>query len=861
MTSRMVAISFAVGLLWLLFGAANAAEPDQDGLLDELDDLLEAIPVQAQGEEEPERDDLLDVIPVTSLGMDEPEATAGPPARERSHAPMEEVVVTAQRREEHAQDVPISITVFSPEQLSNANITTAADLVAYTPSLAANNRFGGDNATFAIRGFTQDLRTTASVGVYFAEVVAPRGQSAQSSGDGAGPGTLFDLQSVQVLKGPQGTLFGRNSTGGAVLIVPQKPTDELGGYVELSGSELNGRQGQAVLNVPVTDDFKLRFGIDSKQRDGYLNNVARIGADDFENTDYMALRLSTLWNLTDVLENYTIVSGVNSLTHGATAKVFACNPDLNPLNGNAFGVLVYQPCIAEIAAQPGYYDLHSTISDPQMEFKERRAINTTTWTINDSLTFKNILAYSHLFTLNSSDIFGTNFHVITDPDPTREFKVAVSLVTPGLPTTSQQTWVEEIQLQGASFDGRVEWQTGAYYEHSTPDGASGQTSTSLLSCNLKSLAGDPSQYNCFDITATLLGGVLNSEYRTDYLSQAVYAQSTFHVTDRIDFTTGLRYTWDRTKGEAIRTRHTFLGSVRLPPSVSVLTPEVKTDAPTGVFEVSYKPVDDVMGYAKYVRGYRQGSIVLAADAGVDTFEAERVDTYEVGAKTSFDGVVSGRFNFAVFYNELANQQLQVGYISPDAGNTTAIFNAGESRIAGAELEAFFVLTDGLSLSLSGSHLRTKLLSQSDHSAEITDAAGPLAGAVQVPIADVGDSLPFAADYSGVATLTYTFLMPYEDSEVDVGVTYVYTGTQRVAASSATPFDELEPFELLNLNLNWSSVLGFPLDLAVFATNVLDEEYSTYNGGVYKALGFEVRTMGQPRMLGARLRYRFGGSAM
>lgn len=835
MTRRMVAISLVAGQLCLLSGIANAAEPD-------LGELLEASPAASPAKSEPEPA----AVPVVSV---------------KPRAALEEIVVTAQRREESAQDVPISITVFSPEQISNANITTAADLVAYTPSLAANNRFGSDNATFAIRGFTQDLRTTASVGVYFAEVVAPRGQSAQSSGDGAGPGSLFDLQNIQVLKGPQGTLFGRNSTGGAVLIVPQKPTDEFGGYLQLSGGELNTRHLQAVLNVPVNDDFKLRFGVDSKQRDGYLNNVARVGANDFENTKYTALRLSAVWNLTDSLENYTIFSGVNSATHGATAKVFACNPDLNPLNGNAFGALVYQPCTAELATQPNYYDLHSTISKPQSEFKERRVINTTTWMINDELSFKNILAYSHLFTLNSSDIFGTNFHVLTDPDPTREFKVAVSLVTPGVPTTSQQTWVEEVQLQGTSFNSRLDWQAGAYYEHSTPDGVSGQTSPSLLSCNLQSLAGDPSHYNCFDITATLLGGVLNSEYKTDYLNQAVYTQSTFHVSEQIDVTAGLRYTWDRTRGEGKRTRYTFLGSVELPPSVTVLTPEVKTHAPTGVLEVSYKPFDDVMGYAKYVRGYRQGSIVLAADAGIDTFKEEHVNTYELGAKTNFDGLVTGRFNFALFYNELSNQQLQVGYISPDAGNTTAIFNAGKSRIAGAELEAFFLLTDQLSLSLSGSHLSTKLLSQSNHSAEITNAAGPLAGAVQVPIADVGDSLPFAPDYSGVATLTYTVPVSANNSEVNFGVTYVYTGTQRVAASSATPFDELEPFRLLNLNINWSSVFGSPLDLALFATNVLDEEYATYHGGVYKALGFEVRTMGQPRMLGARLKYRFGGSAM
>src|SRR3546814_6972799 len=100
-----------------------------------------------------------------------------------------------------SQDVPISITVLDQQQLANANVTNSSDLANYTPSLSVNTRFGAENAMFAIRGFTQDLRTTASVATYFAEVVAPRGQSLQNSGDGAGPGSLFDLENVQVLQG------------------------------------------------------------------------------------------------------------------------------------------------------------------------------------------------------------------------------------------------------------------------------------------------------------------------------------------------------------------------------------------------------------------------------------------------------------------------------------------------------------------------------------------------------------------------------------------------------------------------------------------------------------------------------------
>src|SRR5262249_16693242 len=150
---------------------------------------------------------------------------------------LEEIVVTARRKEEVIQDVPIAITVYNQERLNERNIISGADLGTYTPSLSVNTRFGPDQASFAIRGFTQELPTTASVGFYLADVVAPRGGGSVTAGDGAGPGSFFDLQNVQILKGPQGTLFGRNTTGGAILLVPQKPTHTFEGYLEGSGGD------------------------------------------------------------------------------------------------------------------------------------------------------------------------------------------------------------------------------------------------------------------------------------------------------------------------------------------------------------------------------------------------------------------------------------------------------------------------------------------------------------------------------------------------------------------------------------------------------------------------------------------------
>ncbi len=353
---------------------------------------------------------LLSAIASQSFSQTEPAKTA---AENSGSKMLEEVIVSAQRRDESAQDVAISLTVFSQEQIANANLTNSNDIATYTPGLTTNTRFGNENTSFAIRGFTQSLRTTASVATYFAEVVAPRGQTSQTSGDGAGPGTLYDLQNLQVLKGPQGTLFGRNTTGGAILLVPNKPTEELEGYLEVSGGDFDTERLQAVVNVPISDNFKIRFGIDRNKRDGHLNNTTGIGADKLGNTDYISARLSLLWDINDKLENYTIFTYTDSESAGYTSTLFACNENPDP-STNPFYVLAGPACSQQLSRQAaagndGFYDLVSTIKTPITTIEEFRAINTTTWNISENITLKNILAYAHLETVNGSDIFGTQF--------------------------------------------------------------------------------------------------------------------------------------------------------------------------------------------------------------------------------------------------------------------------------------------------------------------------------------------------------------------------------------------------------------------------------------------------------------------
>ena len=252
-----------------------------------------------------------------------------------------DIIVTARRVEERLQDVPISITVFTQQQLTNQNVSSARELATYTPSLSANSRFGNDFASFSIRGFTQEARTTASVGVYFADVVTPRSSGATAqSGDGASPGAMFDLENVQVLKGPQGTLFGRNTTGGAVILVPRRPIDKLEGYVEGSVGNHEMWRLQAVINVPLSGNVRVRAGVDIHDREGYLKNIASQGPRRLGDTEYVAARLGILADLTPDLENYTVATYSRSTPNGSAPKLTDCfkgnAPAADPL-ANALG--------------------------------------------------------------------------------------------------------------------------------------------------------------------------------------------------------------------------------------------------------------------------------------------------------------------------------------------------------------------------------------------------------------------------------------------------------------------------------------------------------------------------------------------
>jgi iron complex outermembrane receptor protein len=785
------------------------------------------------------------------------------------------IIVTAQRVSQSLQDVPISITVYDQEQLDSKNIVSASDLATYTPSLSVNQRFGPEKSGFAIRGFVQDAGTAPSVAVYFADVPAPRAQGQTPSGNSLGPGAFVDLENVQVLKGPQGTLFGRNTTGGAVLVVPRKPTDELEGYVEGSIGNYDLRRVQAVANLPLADTFKVRMMVDRYKRDGYLRNRSGIGPKTYNDSNYIAARLGILAELTDSLENYTLANYSYSDTNGYASRILECvsDPADRTTGQSRWAPAACDQIARQDARGDGILDVEVSNPDPMLQLRQMQLINTTTWQATDSLVVKNIASYSEFREKNDFNLNGDNFVYTSPPVAATSPLVGqqVSYTTVAAPNgaynSNQWTFTEEFQLQGSSFDQRLDWQGGIFLEKSGPNGWNRTFSQVFLRCT------DRDALQCVD--ALGVGSLADNVTQFRFTTYAAFAQGTFDLTEMLSLTGGLRYTVDKATGinESTRYRFNSAGAATRTCNDSLRFkgptggPLVVTDRfacrneitqnskrPTWLAGLDFKPNRDVLLYAKYSRGYRPGGINFSV-LGQETWKPEEVDTYEVGGKATLRGAVRGYISAAVFYNNFRDQQISAAIIGkPNSGVSGAagVINAGKSRIKGFELDSSFRLFEGLKLDAGYTYLDTKVIS-----VETPTLAPDSPFASITPSSAPGDPLALSPKHRLTTSLHYTLPLDESMGEITFGGSYTYTSKQ--VASLATParFGILSPTNLFTADISWADIMSSGIDLSAFATNLTDERYFVGVGNTWTSGGFENQLVGQPRMYGLRLRYNFG----
>jgi len=805
-------------------------------------------------------------VPVLAQAADAPAQDA------QSATQIQEVVVTATRKEEKLQNVPISITAFSQAQLTAHNITNAEDLTAYTPSLSSVNFLGTTNVTFGLRGFHQDIDTAPAVGVYFADVVMPRGAAnGQTVGDGAGPGAFFDLENVQVLNGPQGTLFGRNTTGGDILLVPNKPTHSFGGYVETQFGNYADQRIQAVVNLPLSQTLAVRLGVDHHQRDGYLRNTTSIGPTTFDDVNYTAFRASVLWNVLPNLDNYTVFSYTQDESNGTLMKLISATPGAGTLGFLPPSLAIGTLASAELAANPGRYTVDSIQAGAKDHEWQWQVVNTTTWRATDDLTVKNIASYAELQLDLRSAVFGLNLYSNIPGFPTNP---PVEFVNASPPpnghTAYQSTMTEEFQVQGYALDRRLEYTAGGYMEASMPIGISGSLSPSFVSCNGFSCANPIASPVPFDG----IGGLNSTTNQTGFHNFGLYAQAGFNITDQWKLTGGFRYTWDRESVNGNRISYFYpLSTTQAPPLASFCTinpagalpcrSEIvgKSSDPTGLVELSYKPTQDIMAYAKYSRGYRAGGVGLQAPAGFQTFQPETLNAYEVGFKSQWREVVRGTFNVSAFYNDLSNQQVSEGFQPLPCclylPNITGIVNVGRSKIYGVELQASIKPIEPVRIDFGYTYLKTELTEVAAVNLPSSTGYSLTAGGPQK-----GDPLTNAPENKFTLTGAYTLPVPSELGDMTLSATFNYSDPQltgyytRNAAGKLDGVSFIQAIQLVDLNFDWRHIAGSPVDLSVFATNVTDRHYISL-GLPEPALGLEVAQIGAPRMYGVRLRYTLG----
>lgn len=794
----------------------------------------------------------------------------------------QEIVVTAQRREERGQDVPISLTAFSPQRLQQQNIMQAQDLQASVPSLVVGSG-GGSNReaqVFTIRGQGSTFQASPGVVVYLNEVPLPAAISANQQG---GAGNFVDLENLQVLNGPQGTLFGRNTTGGAVLLVPHKPTNEFEGYIDARLGNYENRQIEGAVNVPIVDGkVLLRVAGAYQDRNGYTRDV--IWNKDRDNLHWFSGRVGLTLRPSERFENYTMLYGSNSKNNGTGLIHRGFNIDAL----TAYGLCYEGPTIPGVVASCDVY--RAATADAEALGPRRTAFsndafsrtrtwgatNTSTFNVSDEITLRNIVSYQRYRTIYGSDPDATVLQAEDDNAVTLPAPGQVVLPGDGTPLVYANAGnirpldnfrqiTEELQLQGSFLDKKLEFTLGGFFFDQRP----------ISSQEVSFIGFCPAAFTGF-CPASVQG------YSVKNNSKALYAQATLDLglltpaLDRLNLTAGIRNTWDKVTGAAYAYGASTNpldppGTIRctLNPSKDVTNPlqdcgfgdTLKTSRPTWTVGADYRVSPDLMLYAKVSRGYKAGGFNSnAVFADTATFAPETVTSYEGGFKSDFR--VAGmptRLNAAYYYLDYSNIQRATGDFNPATNGIGARVLGAEARIQGVEVEASVRPVRGLEIGGTFSYTDAKYKKyEFSPNAATPDCSG---GVIQPGDTANLKCLPFQF----VAPYIYSFHVSAEQPLADdlgtisMFLNYSHTSaqhTEAVVLPPNQPGEKLEAYGTLNLSLDWRKVGGSGLDIGFYATNLTNKLYRVGNGNVYQSLLFTNSLYGEPRMYGMRASYNF-----
>lgn len=743
---------------------------------------------------------------------------------------LEEVVVTARRKAENIQDVPVSVTALSADAIEHLSIKSAADIEFHVPELQSNPdqyyQSSAPNYTLRAESTTSPGGTIGDTAVVtlFGDVPLINTRLIGHS--------IFDLGDIQVLKGPQGTLFGKNSTGGAVIFDPAKPTDRFDAMAGVSVGDYGLNEYSAMINMPVTDGLDIRAAGKLGRRGGYITNLDGPALGD---EDYQSGRISVNFHPNGTFENLTVVNFEDSHENMAPKTLsYAANPAASTY-GLPLGYTFANPNLgaqATLAAQAalqqamGPYKVY-LIGDNYAHQENYFIENVSQIHFGDDLDFKNIVGYQHskgLFSISQNSS-------LIDLIPVRE------------PDNVSQV-SEEAQLFGKSFGNKVEWLAGVFYSHAQD-------------WNVDANNIFPN-YNPFIPFAAAQVNTITTTARND--SYAVFGHATVDldsVLHGLKFAAGYRYSWDQKYQDSNYVTSALGGplacAIAQPPAVApncdVVTRQTFT-APSWTVGFDEQIDNSTMVYIASRRGYKAGGFNSTTGVpGTLEYGSEQVTDVEVGVKADWKlGAMPMRTNLALYDAMYEHVTLPViAYFNNSLYQI--IENAGPADAKGGELEIHAKPTSNLDFNLAYSLTSTAYGSSAAYAAAFQPNGAPIDTSLD------GSPIAQSSRHTALVGATYDFDIDPAYGDLNLEFDYSWRSAQSLPAQGAAEL-HVPAFGVANLRLEMNQISGRPFDVAFWVKNLTNRTYLVAAQDLSSSIGIKEQTYGLPRMLGADLTYRF-----
>lgn len=766
---------------------------------------------------------------------------------------LEEVIVTAQKRVESLQDVPIAITAMSGEKIDEIGITGLEELTQYMPNVTINNGAGTPNLYVRGVGSGTNAGFEQSVGMYIDGVYAGRGALA------AVP-TTMDLERIEVLKGPQGILFGKNTVAGAVNITSAKPTDEFEGMVEALYEHDHGEQQyNLVLSGPLTDSLSGRLAVRHNEMEGWWENI--ITGSEGRNDDVWYGRGSLRWQATDTLE--------------INAKY-----EKGDFDRRSRPVYVYQSDFA------GQMNRFGTVPFPIVGDRDKGAADAE----GGSVTKTDVFAITADWELDFATF--TSISAYSSYDSDGEAGNTDLTATPGLSRAKfeeYEQYSQELRLVSPGGE-TVDWIAGAYYQQSELDISSRVDTIDFAQSGPISVpplfADRPGAPGIFDQESD---------------SWAIFGQGTWNATDALRFSLGLRYN-EETKDLDKQTFSDGL-QIRLGPTTSLINPlngqliaDVRQHSFNGLSRdeekwtysgnVQWYVGEDTMLYAGVSTGFKgggydeaysgsgegiriagpdgvpTGEVVPGTDASILEYEGEEVLAYEIGAKMGLlDG--AAEVNIALFRMEYENLQT-----SSLIGDVFRVGNAGESISQGVEIDGRWRITERFTLGAAAAYLDAYYDEFNGATCTISQTTDPAnnpgclrADGTNIAAGESGggqnlkdETLLFAPEWS--ASLNARYVMPLSENLLLVNSVDINYEDEFYSALDLDPNTKHDAATILNARIALSSV-DRDWSVAVIGKNLTNERTSIWNQDVpFSNSNSYFALPNRPRSIAVQARYRF-----